>query len=118
MMTIVSTTYRDSQLIKHIKSNIMLQKGSFKMVNASDSVAIRNLYHTGNYTKTALARLFGCCPDTITNVLNRSADKDVYVRTSNPDNLFIMPYRDLIREWLSKADLKIENVYQKFMGLG
>ena len=88
------------------------------MVTAADSIAIRNMFSTGNYTKTALATLFGCCPDTITNVLNRTAEKDVYVRTSNPDNLLIMPYRDLIREWLSKADLKIENVYQKLMSLG
>ena len=88
------------------------------MIAAADSIAIRNMFSTGDYTKTDLANLFGCCPDTITNVLNRTADRDVYIRTSNPDNLLIMPYKDLIREWLSKADLKIENVYQKLMALG
>ena len=52
------------------------------MIAAADAIAIRNMFSTGEYTKTALANLFGCCADTITNVLNRSADKDVYVRTS------------------------------------
>ena len=88
------------------------------MVSAADSIAIRNMFSTGEYTKTALAALFGCCPDTISNVLNRSSEKDVYIRTSNPDNLLITPYKSLIREWLSKSDLKIENVYQKLMALG
>ena len=88
------------------------------MLPPSDSLAIRNLFSTGTYTKTALARLFGCCTDTITNVLNRTAEKDVYVRTTNPNNLLIMPYKELIREWLSREDLKIENVYQKLMALG
>ena len=88
------------------------------MLPPSDSLAIRNLFSTGTYTKTALARLFGCCTDTVTNVLNRTAEKDVYVRTTNPNNLLIMPYRELIREWLSREDLKIENVYQKLMALG
>lgn len=88
------------------------------MIAAADAIAIRNMFSTGEYTKTALANLFGCCADTITNVLNRSADKDVYVRTTNPDNLLIMPYKDLIHEWLSKADLKIENIFQKLMAMG
>ena len=88
------------------------------MTDASDAIAIRQMFNTGEYTKTALARLFGCCPETISNILNRPAEKDVYVRVNNPRNLLIMPYKELIREWLSKADLKIENVYQELMALG
>ncbi len=88
------------------------------MVAASDSLAIRAMYKTGEHTKTELAKRFGCCPQTITHVLTRSEDKDVYSRTSNPVNLLIMPYRNQIREWLKKADLKIENVYQKLMNMG
>lgn len=88
------------------------------MVAASDALRIREMYKTNEYTKTALAKLFGCCPDTITNVLERTQEKDVYVRTSNPNNLLIMPYVDIVRHWLKKADLKIENVYQKLINLG
>ena len=77
------------------------------MVVSSDAVEIRQKYRTGNYTKSSLAKLFGCSPSTITNVLKRNEDKDVYVRETNPDNLLIMPYKNLIREWLEKADLKI-----------
>ena len=88
------------------------------MVVSSDAVEIRQKYRTGNYTKSSLAKLFGCSPSTITNVLKRNEDKDVYVRETNPDNLLIMPYKNLIREWLEKADLKIENVFQKLLALG
>ena len=95
-----------------------MHKKKKSMVAASDSIAIRKMYRTGEHTKTDLAKRFGCCPQTIANVLKRNEDKDVYVRTSNPTNLLIMPYRNQIREWLKKADLKIENVFQKLMNLG
>ena len=88
------------------------------MVAASDAVEIRKMYDTKQHTKTELAKLFGCCPQTIATVLDRTPDKDVYSRTSNPANFLIMPYKDQIREWLKKADLKIENVFQKLMNLG
>ncbi len=88
------------------------------MVAVSDCISIREKYDTKEYTKTELAHLFGCCPETIKNILDRTPDKDVYNRTSNPTNLLITPYKDQIRAWLTKADLKIENVFQKLMNLG
>lgn len=88
------------------------------MVDAHDSIAIRSYYATGYYTKTALARMFNCTPRTISNILNRTAENDIYIRKTNPNNLLIMPYKQLIREWLSKGDLKTENVYQKLLDQG
>lgn len=80
--------------------------------------AIRADYKTGLYTKTALAKKYNCHPDTIANVLKRSEDKDVYVRTSNPDNLLIMPYLDFIRELLENGNVQATVIYQKLIGMG
>jgi hypothetical protein len=56
--------------------------------------AIRSDFATGLFTKKALADKYSCHPDTITNVLNRSEDRDVYVRTSKPSNTLILPYKE------------------------
>lgn len=83
-----------------------------------EAPAIRADYKTGLYTNTALAKKYSCHPDTITNVLKRSEDKDVYVRTSNPDNLLIMPYLDFIRELLENGNVQATVIYQKLIGMG
>lgn len=80
--------------------------------------AIRADHKTGLYTNTALAKKYNCHPDTIANVLKRSEDKDVYVRTSNPDNLLIMPYLDFIRELLANGNVQATVIYRKLIGMG
>ena len=83
-----------------------------------EAPAIRADYKTGLYTNTALAKKYSCHPDTITNVLKRSEDKDVYVRTSNPDHILIMPYLDFIRELLENGNVQATVIYQKLIGMG
>lgn len=80
--------------------------------------AIRADFSTGLYTKTELAKKYHCHPETITNVLKRTEDKDVYARTTNPDNLLIMPYMDFIRGLLEKGNVQATVIYQKLIGMG
>ena len=51
------------------------------MISSLEACQIRDMYKTGNYTKKAIADLFHVHRDTITNVLERDEDHDVYVRT-------------------------------------
>ena len=83
-----------------------------------DAPAIRADFRTGLYTKTELSRKYNCHPETITNVLNRSEDRDVYVRTTYPDNLLIMPYLDYIRGLLKKGNIQATVIYQKLIEMG
>lgn len=84
----------------------------------ADAPSIRADFRTGLYTKTELARKYNCHPETISNVLERSEDKDVYARTTNPDNLLIMPYMDFIRGILEKGNVQATIIYQKLLEKG
>ena len=106
-------------IIPHIISAISLavQKGSQAMIT-TEAPSIRADYATGMYTRTALADKYGCHPDTITNILQRSEDQDVYIRTSNPKNLLIMPYRDYIRELLKKGNPSATAIWESILRQG
>ena len=83
-----------------------------------EAPAIRADFRTGLYTKAELARKYNCHPETITNILNRPEDKDVYVRTTHLDNLLIMPYLDYIRGLLKKGNVQATVIYQKLIEIG
>ena len=83
-----------------------------------EAPAIRADFRTGLYTKAELARKYNCHPETITNILNRPEDKDVYVRTTHLDNLLIMPYLDYIRGLLKKGNVQATVIYQKLIEMG
>ena len=74
-----------------------------------EAPAIRAEFRTGQYTKAELARKYNCHPETITNILNRTEDQDVYVRTKHLDNLLIMPYLDYIRGLLKKVHTAVSS---------
>lgn len=83
-----------------------------------DAPAIRSDYSTGLYTKVALAKKYNCHPDTISNILKRPEGKDVYVRTSNPSNMLIMPYYEYIKELLKKGDVQATVIHKKLISMG
>ena len=83
-----------------------------------EAPAIRADFRSGLYTKAELARKYNCHPETITNILNRPEDKDVYVRTTHLDNLLIMPYLDYIRGLLKKGNVQATVIYQKLIEMG
>ena len=83
-----------------------------------EAPAIRAAFSTGLYTKAELARMYNCHPETITNILNRTEDKDVYVRTKHLDNLLIMPYLDYIRWLLKNGNVQATVIYQKLIEMG
>jgi hypothetical protein len=60
-------------------------------LTTSDAPLIRSDYGTGLFTKQALAEKYHVHPDTITNILGRCEDQDVYRRISTPGNLLITP---------------------------
>ena len=64
--------------------------------------AVREDFRSGQFTKAELGRKYKCHPETITNILNRPEDKDVYNRTTEPGNLLITPYMEYIRSLLKK----------------
>ena len=80
-----------------------------------EAPSIRAAFSTGLYTKAELARMYNCHPETITNILNRTEDKDVYVRTKHLDNLLIMPYLDYIRWLLKNGNVQATVIYQKLI---
>lgn len=88
------------------------------MIAINDAASIRADFKSGYYTKAELARKYQCHPQTVSNVLNRSEDKDVYVRTSDPANLLITPYKDYIREILEKNNTPATTIYYKLLEMG
>lgn len=88
------------------------------MIGINDATSIRYDYSTGLYTKAELARKYHCHPTTVSNVLERTEDKDVYVRTSNPSNLLIMPYMDYIKGLLKNGNVPATSIYYKLLELG
>lgn len=85
----------------------------------SDAPLIRSDYESGLYTKKALAEKYHVHPDTISNVLSRCEDRDVYVRKTWSYNLLITPYLDVIRQWLSSNPrLQATTIHQKLVNLG
>lgn len=65
--------------------------------------AVREDFRSGQFTKAELGRKYKCHPETITNILNRPEDRDVYNRTTEPGNLLITPYMEYIRDLLKKS---------------
>ncbi len=70
------------------------------------------------FTKKALADKYGCNPRTITNVLNRSEDRDVYVRTSKPSNTLIFPYKEYIRTLLKTGNPSASAIHREILKKG
>ena len=62
--------------------------------------AVREDFRSGQFTKAELGRKYKCHPETITNILNRPEDRDVYNRTTELGNLLITPYMEYIRDLL------------------
>jgi len=88
------------------------------MVDPAVAVQVRRMYQTGNYTKREIANQVHVHPDTVTNILKRCEDRDVYVRTKNPDNLLIAPFTDVIRKLLSKGDMCATTIYRRLLRMG
>ena len=88
------------------------------MISSLEACQIRDMYKTGNYTKKAIADLFHVHRDTITNVLERDEDHDVYVRTKNPKNLLIMPYIQFIKDLLSRGDMQATTIHKRILKQG
>ena len=84
----------------------------------SDAPLIRSDYQTGLFTKQALAEKYHVHPDTITNVLSRCEDRDIYRRTSTPGNLLITPYQTFIKEQLQRGDMQATSIFQLLIRLG
>ena len=57
-------------------------------------------------------------PDTITNVLSRCEDQDIYRRPSTPGNLLITPYQSFIKEQLQRGDMQATSIFQLLIRLG
>lgn len=88
------------------------------MISPATAVQVRSMFATGNYTKKDIADLFQIHPDTVTNILKRTEDRDVYVRTKNLNNLLIMPYTQLIRDWLSKGEMRATTIHRRLLRMG
>ncbi len=88
------------------------------MISPAIAVQVRTMYHTGNYTKKDIANLFQIHPDTVTNILKRTEDRDVYVRTKNLNNLLIMPFTEVITNWLKKGEMRATIIYRRLKRMG
>ena len=84
----------------------------------SHAPLIRSDYNTGLFTKQALADKYHVHPDTITNILDRDEDKDVYQRVSTPGNLLITPYKTFIKKQLQRGDMQATSLYHQLIRLG
>ena len=62
--------------------------------------AVREDFRSGLFTKAEPGRKYKCQPETITNILYRPEERDVYNRTTEPGNLLITPYMEYIRDLL------------------
>ena len=80
--------------------------------------AVREDFRSGQFTKAELGRKYKCHPETITNILNRPEDRDVYNRTTEPGNLLITPYMEYIRDLLKKANIQATVIYEKLLEKG
>lgn len=88
------------------------------MVTPNEAIQIRTMYKSGNYTKKAIADQFHVHPDTVTNVLKRNEDKDVYVRHNNLKNLLITPYTEEIKRLLSNGDMQATTIHRRLVRQG
>lgn len=70
----------------------------------TEAPSIRADYATGMFTKKALADKYHCHPDTITAVLQRNEDKDIYIRKAKSNDLLITPYKEYIRGLLTDGN--------------
>jgi len=84
----------------------------------SDAPLIRSDYYTGLFTKQALADKYHVHPDTVTNILKRDEDKDVYQRISTPGNLLITPYKTFIKKQLQRGDMQANTIFHQLIRLG
>ena len=84
----------------------------------TEAPEIRRLFRTGAYTKSELASMFHCHPQTIANVLKREEGRDIYRRANHPDKLIISPYRDIIRRLLKNGDMTSSSIHEHLKGMG
>jgi transposase len=87
-------------------------------LTTSDAPLIRSDYGTGLFTKQALAEKYHVHPDTITNILGRCEDQDVYRRISTPGNLLITPHKTFIEKQLQRGDMQATSIFQQLIRLG
>ncbi|MBO4667503.1 MAG: IS21 family transposase [Bacilli bacterium] len=79
---------------------------------------IRKDFATGLYTKTELANKYRCHRNTISNVLKRNEEKDIYIRKTNIKNPLIMPYRNYIESLLKRGNPTAKAIYYSILDKG
>ena len=79
---------------------------------------IRKDFATGLYTKTELANKYRCHRNTISNILKRNEEKDVYIRKVNIKNPLIMPYRNYIESLLKRGNPTAKAIYYSILDKG